>query len=103
MSSKTDKIEKIEKVEKIEKSEKIEMPDKSAKAEKAERPKNPRADLMPNDGYVLAVDGKFKTRFDTSDDAMTAGLKLKQSYPVIQVAVFDAAERNYTPVVLPEK
>ncbi len=100
MSSKTDKIEKVEK---IEKSEKIEMPEKSAKAEKAERPKNPRADLMPNDGYVLAVDGKFKTRFDTSDDAMTAGLKLKQSYPVIQVAVFDAAERNYTPVVLPEK
>ena len=79
------------------------MPEKSAKAEKTEKPKNPRANVMPSDGYVLAVDGKMKTRFDTPDDAMTAGLKLKQSYPVIQIAVFDAAERSYTPVVLPEK
>jgi hypothetical protein len=30
-------------------------------------------------------------------------LKLKQDYPVIQVAVFDATARSYTPVALPEK
>ena len=97
MSSKADKVEKAEK------SAKIEMPEKSAKAEKTERPKNPRADVMPDDGYVLAVDGKFKTRFETSDDAMSAGMKLKQTYPVIQVAIFDATAGSYTPVVLPEK
>lgn len=67
------------------------------------RPTNIRADIMPHDGYVLAVDGKFKTRFETSEEAMTAGLKLKESYPVIQVAVFDATARSYTPVVSPEK
>jgi hypothetical protein len=97
---------KADKVEKVEKSEKIEMPAKSAKTdktEKTERPKNPRADVMPDDGFVLAVDGKLKTRFETSDDAMSAGLKLKQTYPVIQVAIFDATAGSYTPVVLPEK
>ena len=62
------------------------------------KPANLRANAMPTDGYVLAVDGKLKTRFETSQEAMTAGEKLKQSFPVIQVAVYDAAERKYTPL-----
>jgi hypothetical protein len=62
------------------------------------KPANLRANAMPTDGYVLAVDGKLKTRFETSKEAMTAGAKLKQSFPVIQVAVYDAAERKYTAV-----
>ncbi len=67
------------------------------------KPTNLRANAMPKDGYVLTVDGKLKTRFETAEEAMTAGVKLKQSYPVIQVAVFDATARSYAPVVLPEK
>ena len=62
------------------------------------KPANLRANAMPTDGFVLAVDGKLKTRFETSKEAMIAGAKLKQSYPVIQVAVYDAAARKYTPV-----
>jgi len=62
------------------------------------KPANLRANSMPTDGYVLAVDGKLKTRFETLKEAMTAGAKLKQSFPVIQVAVYDAAERKYTPI-----
>jgi hypothetical protein len=57
---------------------------------------------MPSDGYMLSVDGKLKTRFETSEDAMTAGLKLKQDFPVLQVSVFDGVARSYTPVTLPE-
>ena len=34
---------------------------------------------------------------------MTVGLKLKQDYPVVQVAIFDAAARSYAPVTLPEQ
>ena len=86
----------ISKTEKLEKPQKLEIP------EKLEKPGNLRADVMPKDGYVLSVDGKLKTRYLTSEDAMTAGLKLKQTYPVIQVSVFDAAARSYAPVVLPE-
>jgi hypothetical protein len=64
----------------------------------SEKPANLRANAMPTEGFVLAVDGKLKTRFETSKEAMAAGAKLKQSYPVIQVAVYDAAERAYTPI-----
>ena len=45
----------------------------------------------PSVRYVLSVDRKFKTQFETSEDAMAAGLRLKQTYPVLQVEVFDAA------------
>jgi len=73
------------------------------KLQETKKPANLRADVMPNDGYVLSVDGKLKKRYDTSEEAMTAAMKLKQDYPVIQIAVFDAAARSYTPVALPEK
>jgi hypothetical protein len=65
------------------------------------RPVNSRANALPIDGYVLSVDGKLKTRYEDSNDAVAAGAKLKQSYPVIQVAIYDAANRVYTPVALP--
>ena len=67
------------------------------------KPANLFANAMPVDGYLLTVDGKMKTRYDTSEAAMTAASKLKESYPVIQVAVYDAAERKYAPVELPAK
>jgi hypothetical protein len=67
------------------------------------KPANLRANAMPIDGHVLSVDGKLKTRYESSKDAMAAGTKLKQSYPIIQVAVYDAAQRNYTPVELHEQ
>jgi hypothetical protein len=67
-------------------------------SQKTQKPENLRANAMPRDGYILAVDGKLKTRYETSEEAMTAGSKLKQSFPVIQVAVYDAKERAYTPV-----
>jgi len=62
------------------------------------KPATPRTDMVPTDGYVLSVDGKLKAKFETSEAAMAAGLKLKQTYPVLQVQVFDAGARSYTPV-----
>ncbi len=67
------------------------------------KPANLRANAMPIDGYVLSDDGKLKTRYESSKDAIAAGAKLKQSYPMIQVAVSDATQRNYTPVELHEQ
>jgi hypothetical protein len=69
--------------------------------QETKKPANLRANAMPVDGYVLSIDGKLKTRYESAKDATAAGAKLKQTYPVIQVAVYDAAERNYTPVELP--
>ena len=65
-------------------------------SEETKKPANPRADAIPTDGYVLSIDGKLKTRYETSKEAITAGVKLKQSFPVIQVEIFDAAARVYT-------
>jgi hypothetical protein len=69
--------------------------------EEIKKPKNLAANLTPVDGFVLSVDSKFKTRFESAEDAMAAGVKLKQRYPVIQVAIYDAAAKVYTPVDLP--
>ena len=62
------------------------------------KPANLRANAMPTEGYVLAVDGKLKTHFETAKDAAAAAAKLKASFPVLQVAVYDAKERVYTAV-----
>jgi hypothetical protein len=69
--------------------------------EEVSKPKNIRANAMPTDGFVLSVDAKFKARFESPEEAMAAGVKLKQNYPVIQVAIYDAAAQLYTPVHLP--
>jgi hypothetical protein len=75
------------------------------KHQETKKPTNPPANTMPTDGYVLSIDHKFKTSFTSAKDAMVAGVKLKQSYPVIQVAVYDAMERVYIPLDMqqPEK
>jgi hypothetical protein len=64
------------------------------------RPKNPSANVLPTDGYVLEVDGKFKSEYESSEAALKAGLELKKKYPHIQVRVYDAKERTRTPVEL---
>jgi hypothetical protein len=67
------------------------------------RPKNPSANTIPSEGYVLEIDGKFKSEFETSEAAMKAALELKKKYPQIQVNVYDAKEHMRTLVDLTEK
>jgi hypothetical protein len=72
-------------------------------SQEVKKPANLLANAMPLNGFVLSVDGKLKTRYETSKEAMTAAAKLKETYPVIQVAVYDAVKREYSPVDLQEK
>lgn len=67
-------------------------------ANDVKKPGNLRANARPTEGYVLAVDGKLKMQYESAKEAAEAGAKLKQSFPVIQVAVYDAANQTYTPV-----
>jgi hypothetical protein len=67
------------------------------------RPKNPRANTLPTEGFVLEVDGKFKSEYENSEAAMKVGLELKKKYPNIQVKVYDAKERTRTPIELSEQ
>jgi len=66
------------------------------------RPKNPPANVRPTEGYILEVDGKFKSEYESSEQATKTGLELKKKYPHIQVRVYDAKERTRTVVELPE-
>ena len=64
------------------------------------RPKNPSANVLPTEGYVLEIDGKFKSEYVTSEEALKAGLEFKKKFPFIQVKVYGAKERTRTPVEL---
>lgn len=64
------------------------------------RPVNLKANRMPTDGFLLSVDGKYKARYETAEEATSAGEKLKRSFPVVQVSVFDAATQTRTRVEL---
>ena len=66
------------------------------------RPKNTSVNARPTEGYILEVDGKFKSEYESSAAAMKVGLELKKKYPQIQVKVYDAKERTRTPVELSE-
>ena len=67
------------------------------------RPKYTSASTIPSEGYVLEIDGKLKSEFQTSEAAMKSGLELKKKYPQIQINVYDAKERARTLVALTEK
>ena len=56
---------------------------------------------LPIDGFGLQVDGKIKSEYKTSDDAMNAGLILKRKFPALQVVVFNAADQSRLPVDRP--
>ena len=58
--------------------------------------KAPRADRPPTDGFVVIVDGHFKSEFATVDAAEAAGRKLKSAYPMLQIEIYDAATRVRT-------
>lgn len=52
-----------------------------------------RADRPPADGFVVVVDGHFKSEFDTSEAAEASGRTLKSTYPMLQIEIYDAATK----------
>jgi hypothetical protein len=64
-------------------------------AENVKTPANLKANVRPTDGYVLAVDDKWKQRYETSKEALVAGEILKEKFPVAQIAVYDAGTAEF--------
>jgi hypothetical protein len=62
-----------------------------AKAKKAMR-----ADRPPTEGFVTVVDGHFKSEFDTVESAEASARKLKSAYPMLQIEIYDAANKVRT-------
>ena len=42
---------------------------------------NQRANAMPTDGYVLTIDGKLKTRYETESEAQCRRLEVETTFP----------------------
>jgi hypothetical protein len=51
--------------------------------------------------YLLQVDKQTKGFFSTPEAAQSAGSKIKQSFPVLQVAIYDSVNNSRTLVKLP--
>ena len=58
--------------------------------------KAPRADRPPTEGFVVIVDGHFKSEFDTVEGAEKLGRTLKATYPMLQIEIYDAATKMRT-------
>jgi hypothetical protein len=61
-----------------------------------EQKKAPRADRPPTEGFVVIVDGHFKSEFDSVEAAEESGRKLKSTYPMLQIEIYDAATQVRT-------
>ena len=53
-----------------------------------------RADLVMTEGFGLEVDGRMKTVFPTLEAAQKRARDLKAEFPMVQVKVYDAAEKK---------
>lgn len=65
-------------------------------ADEAAPEKVARADRPPADGFVVVVDGHFKSEFDTAEGAEASGRTLKSAYPMLQIEIYDAATKVRT-------
>ena len=57
-----------------------------------------RADIPPDDGYALVVDGHFKTEFAEKVAATKAATELLAKYPMLQVEIYDASSKSRSSV-----
>lgn len=53
-----------------------------------------RADLVVNEGFGLEVDGRMKMVFPTLAAAQKRGRDLKAQFPMLQIKIYDAAEKT---------
>jgi hypothetical protein len=72
------------------------MTKKVLSIDEPEPKKASRADRPPAEGFVMVVDGHFKSEFDTLDAAEKSSRELKSAFPMLQVKIYDAATRVRT-------
>ena len=52
---------------------------------------HPRPQVRPtNKRFLLQVDRQTKSSYDSFDEAQTAGQRIKDSYPVVEVTIYDS-------------
>ena len=64
-----------------------------------QQPRNiQRADVAPEQGYSMVVDGHFKTHFSEANAAKKAATELLGRYPMLQIEIYDAKTKARTRV-----
>jgi hypothetical protein len=64
-----------------------------------QQPRNiQRADIAPENGYAMVVDGHFKTQFSEESAAKKAATGLLSRYPMLRVEIYDAKAKIRTRV-----
>jgi hypothetical protein len=53
-----------------------------------------RADIPPNEGFTLVVDGRLKTTYDDEATAKKAAADLLSRFPKIHVQIYNAATKT---------
>jgi hypothetical protein len=63
--------------------------------EEPNQPRNiQRADIAPNNGYAMVVDGHFKTQVSEEEAAHKAGSELLANFPMLQVEIYNATTKS---------
>ena len=57
-----------------------------------------RADIAPEEGYAMVVDGRLKTHFSEGSAAKAAATELLARYPMLRVEIYDAVTKIRTRV-----
>ena len=73
-----------------------------SRVKKTTAPATRAANARLTDGYAMEIDGKMKSQYETSAEALQASLELKRKFPHIQINVFGAKEHTRLLVELPE-
>ncbi|MGY4626899.1 hypothetical protein ACVWY3_004655 [Bradyrhizobium sp. USDA 4486] len=56
---------------------------------------------LPASGYVLEVDGQFKTEYASRDGAWAGAEELKKRRPMLQIRIYDVTTKSREEVRLP--
>src|SRR3954468_19192570 len=71
-------------------AEKMQMKEPTLRVEQ-QQPRNiQRADIAPEQGYAMVVDGHFKTDFSEGSVAKKTARELFALYPMLQIEIYDA-------------
>lgn len=57
-----------------------------------------RADVPPEKGYSVVVDGHFKALHATEAEALANGQALKARFPFLRIEIFDAVKKTRSSV-----
>jgi hypothetical protein len=74
--------------------DKTDMKKPTLRIEQQQPRKIQRADIAPDSGYALVVDGHFKTQFSEQSVATKAATELLSRYPMLQVEIYDAKAKG---------